>query len=62
MAENDHAPAAAPAPAPKTRDEIIEQWFRDQFHREPIAQNTENLNYVRRAVDELKLILAKDEV
>jgi hypothetical protein len=42
----------------ENRNEIIEQWFRDSFHREPIAQNTEHLNYVRRAVDNLKKRLA----
>lgn len=58
MADNDRAPAA---PAKPSRDEVIERWFVDKFHREPIAQNTQHLNYVRGAVDELKLLLAKED-
>lgn len=61
MAENDQAPAAAAAPVAKTRDEVIDQWFTDEFHREPIAQNTQHLNFVRGAVDRLKLLLAKED-
>jgi hypothetical protein len=52
--------AAAQAPAAKSpRDEIIDKWFVDSFHREPVAQDTRILNYVREAVEDLKKRLAK---
>lgn len=41
-----------------TVNDRIERWFREEFHREPIATNTEHFNHVRRAVDRLKSVLS----
>lgn len=43
------------------REKLIEAWFVESFHREPIATNTEHYNHVRRSVDDLKARLAKED-
>lgn len=53
--ETDATPAAA---EPSRLDDKIETWFREWFHREPIATNTQHLNHCRAAADDLKRKLA----
>lgn len=40
--------------------DLIEKWFVEKFHREPISTNTEHFNYIRRAVDDLKTRMTKE--
>jgi hypothetical protein len=54
----DNAEKPAAEVEPSATDKIIDAWFVEAFHREPIATNTQHLNYVRAAVDDLKKRLA----
>lgn len=57
--ETPTSTATATPPSPRL-DDIIETWFREHFHREPIATNTQHFNFVRTAVDNLKRRLSTE--
>lgn len=50
--------AAAKEAAPHPIHDLIEEWFASRFHNSIVSRDTETLNHVRTAVDELKAALA----
>lgn len=46
--------------APTKRDVLVERWFAKSFHGSPHMRDTDTFNHVRRAVDELKTLLAQE--
>lgn len=50
-------PPATPADKPQTIEERIEAWFVRHMHNSPVSQQTPIMNYVRQAVNELKIDL-----
>lgn len=48
---------ATPATKPQTIEERIEAWFVRHMHNSPVSQQTPIMNYVRQAVNELKIDL-----
>lgn len=48
---------ATPAAKPQTIEERIEAWFVRHMHNSPVSQQTPIMNYVRQAVNELKIDL-----
>lgn len=54
MADPEDTPAPAEAEPPSRTDEEIERWFVDRIHNSVVSRQTEILNHVRQALDELK--------
>lgn len=48
---------ATSAAKPQTVEERVEAWFVRHMHNSPVSQQTLIMNYVRQAVDELKIDL-----
>jgi hypothetical protein len=39
---------------PTATDELVDRWFVEAIHNSVVSQNTEVLNHLRKAVDDLK--------
>lgn len=39
---------------PSATDELVDRWFVEAIHNSVVSQNTEILNHLRKAIDDLK--------